>query len=170
MRRVTSSFCKPKRRANARSIRLCSRTSILSSLRAISISNTARARAGLFRSPARSAPSSPNKMRSNASSISAPIKAKVVPFKRPQRSALADAPEDGPIRSIQCLAVRPDRDGAHDQGEEGDRPQLGKDLRGGVALEQDAPDDAQRMGRRENLARPLRPDRHAEKWEHKAGQ
>src|SRR5215472_6567144 len=40
--------------------------------------------------------------------------------------------------SVQCLPVSPDRDRPYDQGEGGDRPQFGKNLRGAVALEQDA--------------------------------
>ena len=72
--------------------------------------------------------------------------------------------------SIQRLSIRPDRDQRHHQCEGGDRPQLGKDLRGTVALKEDAADDAERMRRRENLSRPLRPDWHPEEREHETGE
>ena len=48
-------------------------------------------------------------------------------------------------------------------------PDIRQDLPNGVALEQNTPDNAQKVGERQRLADVLGPDRHAPEGEHEAG-
>ena len=70
---------------------------------------------------------------------------------------------------IQCSAIPGQANGQGNDKENRDRPQVRKDLMDGVALEQYAPDDAQKMGERQHIAYVLRPDGHTPEREHEAG-
>ena len=67
----------------------------------------------------------------------------VAPLIFPQKSAVV---------SIQRPPVALEADGQHHGEEQGDGPELREDLRQAVPLEQDAADDAQKMGERQHRA------------------
>jgi hypothetical protein len=72
--------------------------------------------------------------------------------------------------SVQCPPIAFD---SHRQGngrEECDLPELTHDLVQSIAFQDDAPDDAQEMRKRQDLAEGSRPHGHAGKREHELGE
>ena len=71
---------------------------------------------------------------------------------------------------IQSLPVAFNSDRQNNESEERDLPKLKADIDDAVALQQNSPDDAQKMRQRKNFADDLGPVWHAAKGKHETGE
>src|SRR5712692_3105444 len=73
------------------------------------------------------------------------------------------------MHSVERLVIARERHGTRGEQEHTDGPEIRKNFRDLVALEQDAAEDAQEVSQRQDLAQPLRPLRHSAERKHETG-